>query len=360
MTTGETPTPNPDTPTPSTAKPDTTAEKQSKKIDKLTNWSLRRGIRSEPIIAEPNWARNIASIHPGILNFAIAVLSALTGVAFGNKNWIAGILLIIFIGTCFGLDTLRDHRDIALEKERDEIQKDAVHSIMHALTDCTQGIGDALHIQGKQQRDKQIAAARRAIMSTVGQRIGPPEGVRANLFEVCNTSPTMLKASTFVHDGRQNHHSKRTFTMDDESLIVAVENNQGRYVYDTTDLIDENGNPLEYGCFAVMPVSTGERLFGLLTVDSQNPYDIDRFHGGVLLNHFASLLCLTYVRDDGAKSVPVGTSRDVAHRRADADANGDGDGDGDGKSGLEATRVEAHHPEAPEQREGCTDDQQEG
>lgn len=319
---------------------------------KLKDWSLRRTARTEPILAEPTWARNIASINPTILNAAIVILSVLASITVGADNWIATAAVIVFIILCFGLDALRDRRDVSLEKERDEIQRDAIHSIMHALTDGTQGISDALHIPAKPQRDKQVAAARRAIMSTVRAQIGPADGVRANLFEVCNTSPIELEASTFVHDGRQNHHSTRTFTMEDESLRVAVENNQGRYVPDTSQMTDEKGNPLEYGCFAVMPVSTGDKLFGLLTVDSTNPEDIDRFHGRVLLNHFASLLCLTYVKDESAQSVPVGTARDVAQRHTGAGAEGD--------DSANMTMVEAYHPDTPEQREGCTDVPQEG
>ncbi|MDP9852416.1 hypothetical protein [Corynebacterium lowii] len=276
----------------------------------IMGYPFSNKIHKEPVLPEPTWARNIASINPVVLNAAIAISSILAS-SFFNKNWIAFALALAIIIACFILDNLRDRRNFSLEEEWDKTQRDAIESIIKTLTDGTQGIGDALHISDKKERDKQIAAARKAIMSVVRERIGPNEGVRANLFEVHSDDPIELKASPFVHGGRQNHHSSRRFTLEDESLRIAVESNQGRYEPDTTDFSDTNGKPLEYGCFAVMPVSTGDKLFRLLTVDSEYPWDIDNFHGKILLNHFASLLCLTYIKDENAKSIPIATARDT-------------------------------------------------
>ncbi|MBV7295421.1 hypothetical protein KRX51_05745 [Corynebacterium sp. TAE3-ERU12] len=320
------------------------------KLRSLLSHALKGGGQNEPILREPTWARYIASVHPNVLNFIIVVLSCFAGAQISNgRIWIVALIFIL-IAICFGLNMLSERRDRDVEEERSEIQEEAVRSIIFALTDTTQAISHALHTNKKVERDTEIAAARRAILASVRERIGPPEGVRANLFEVSNTSPVELSASKYGHDGRLNHHSKRIFTVNDRTLRVAIENNQGRYIKDTSELEETSEKALDYDCFAVMPVSTGDELFGLLTVDSKNAGDIDEFHGTALLNQFASLLSLTYVGKNAENdAVPIGPlGADAGQHAAD---------DRDGGIGVPASNMGQDQLETSERLEGSADDE---
>lgn len=256
----------------------------------------------DPVLPEPKWARRISTIPPLIFQAMVVFGSASAGY-FGVEH----LPITVLCGTLalFGLilGKLRDGRKKVLEQERHHAQMNALDSIVRELTQATQDVGDTFNVEDQKLRDMRLNNARRNILSMVKDRLGPGTGVRVNLFLVTNIEPVELRASSWGHGGRQNQRSTRVFTIHDESLRLAMSLNEGRYEPDTSEISDETFN---YQCFATMPVSNADKLYGLLTVDAPEADDIDHFEATVLLNQFASLLALTFAKDPQALSVPIG------------------------------------------------------
>ncbi|GAA4789478.1 hypothetical protein CCANI_00500 [Corynebacterium canis] len=263
----------------------------------------------DPVLPEPKWARRISTIHPIVFQSMVVFGSAAAAVA-GTERLPIAILCgaVAFFGLVLG--RLRDSRKKVLEQERRASQKAAVESVLQELTQATQDVGDTLNVEDRKLREIRLNNARRNILSMVKDRLGPGSGVRVNLFLVTNTDPVELRAASWGHDGRQNQRSNRVFTAADESLRLAMHLNEGRYESDTNEI---KGEDFAYECFATMPVSSADKLYGLLTVDAPEADDIDRFEATVLLNQFASLLALTFITDAHCLSVPVGENAHQFH-----------------------------------------------
>lgn len=263
----------------------------------------------DPVLPEPKWAKRISTIPPIIFQSFVVSGAAAAGY-FGVDHLPIAVLCgaVALFGLILG--KLRDGRRKVLEKERHTAQMVALESIVRELTRATQDLGDTFNVQDHAFHEMRLNNTRRTILSLVKDRLGPGSGVRVNLFLVTNIDPIELRAATWGHDGRKSQRSNRIFTANDESLRLALHLNEGRYEPDTSEIPDEKFN---YECFATMPVSNADKLFGLLTVDAPEADDIDRFEATILLNQFASLLALTFINDPQALSVPIGDNATQLH-----------------------------------------------
>ncbi|MDO5077714.1 hypothetical protein [Corynebacterium sp.] len=263
----------------------------------------------DPVLPEPKWAKRISTIHPLLFQAMVVFGSAAAAIAGAERLPIAILCgVVAFFGLVLG--RLRDSRKKVLEQERRASQMAALESIVRELTQATQDVGDTLSVKDHTLREIRLNNVRRSILAMVKDRLGPGNGVRVNLFLVTNTDPVELRAASWAHDSRQSQRSNRVFTPADESLRLAMRLNEGRYESDTTEL---KGEEFAYECFATMPVSSADKLYGLLTVDAPEADDIDHFEATVLLNQFASLLALTFISDAQALAVPVGENAQHFH-----------------------------------------------
>lgn len=246
-------------------------------------------------LPETRWAARITSISPYATNSIIVLGSLIGGGFLGHKLWSWGVLCGLAIAIGVFLDSQRDTRENRIANEKRELEIQAVRDLVRILIDTSQGTCDALSIEEKRKRQESLAAARRAILSTIRRSIGPSNGLRVNFFEVSESDPPTLKASAYGHEGRDNHRSTRTFTLNDESFNLAFKHNQGRFIEDAQAAgLDD---PLPYQTFATMPVSSEDYLYGMITVDSPDAGDIDVFEAKELLNLYASQFALTFMSD---------------------------------------------------------------
>lgn len=260
-------------------------------------------------LTETRWAARLTSVNPHVTNLFIVLGSLGGGALLSSREWLWASLtaLVILIG--IALDYFRDNREETIVREREAIQQQAIKDLVHTIVDTSQGTCDALTLEEKKSRDNNLAAARRAILSTVRRTIGPDTGVRVNFFEVKKVDPPSLQASTYGHEGRQNHRSTTTFTLEDESFRLALQYNQGRFVEDAYE--EKITKPPSYQTFATMPVSSDNVFYGLLTVDSPDAGDISEFEAKELLNLWASQLALTFANSKGEKCLKIGDTGDV-------------------------------------------------
>lgn len=276
--------------------------------------------QSTVVLREPQWAARVSSIRPSITNAFVALGSIFAGWIFDENKALsalaAGIVVIALVA-----DHLRELRNDAVENEKLAYQEEAIRSLVHTTVDSLQGIGDAVVISGKHERERNVSAARRAILSAVRQNIGPDSGLRVNFFEVVNVENPSLEASSYGHEGRLNHRSTRVFTLRDKSMQKALLKNEGRFVEDTEDLQFrgecKDRKPPIYGTFATMPVSTADHLFGILTVDAMEAGSIARFEAETMLNLFASQLALTFAGDTSALKLEIGEHYELENLERD-------------------------------------------
>lgn len=261
-------------------------------------------------LREPRWVANLASLRPSVSNAFIVFGCLAAGAFLSNREWWFATICSVIIAFGLILDHLRESRVQVVFQNRQEIEKEAVKDLVHTVIDTLQGTCDALTAGDKKSRDKALAAARRAILSTVRRSIGPDTGVRVNFFEVVPGSPPKLEASSYGHEGRHNHRSARVFTFKDESFKLALQCNTGRFVEDAYS--QELTCPPSYQTFATMPVSSEKFLYGMLTIDSPKKGDITDFEAKDLLNLFASELALTFSSEDSREmALEIGhTSQD--------------------------------------------------
>ncbi|NWO07654.1 MAG: hypothetical protein HLX50_18750 [Alteromonadaceae bacterium] len=244
-------------------------------------------------LPEASWAAKATSVSPHVTNFIVVIGSLVGGVSFGQGSWSWGILCGVFIAMGIILDYLRDRREVQISTEKRNLQQQAIKDLVHTLIDTSQGTCDALSIEEKRRREASLAAARKAILSTIRRSIGPENGVRVNFFEVAEDSAPTLRASTYAHEGRSNHRSTRIFDLHDESLKLALCHNQGRFIVDAKAAgLDSE---LPYQTFATMPVSSENYLYGMITVDSPEAGDINEFEAKEHLNLYASQFALTFM-----------------------------------------------------------------
>ena len=254
-------------------------------------------------------AAKVTSVSPHVTNFVAVIGSLAAGALLKDGSWFWGILVGVAVAISIFLDYQRDARTARVSNEKGLLQQQAVKDLVLTLIDTTQGTSDALSIEEKRPRQESLASARRAILSTVQQSIGPENGVRVNLFEVTCLEPPTLEASGHGHVGRDNHRSTRVFTSEDETLQLALYRNQGRFVEDTH--LAEIDSSLPYQTFATMPVSSEKYLYGILTVDSPVAGDINEFEAKRLLNLYASQFALTFMSDlKNAMRLPIGRGAD--------------------------------------------------
>lgn len=260
-------------------------------------------------LPETRWAARLTSVNPHVTNTVVVIGSLVGGALLSSQEWGWASLIAVVILVGIALDHFRDSREETIVKEREAIQQQAIKDLVHTIVDTSQGTCDALTLEEKRSRDNNLAAARRAILSTVRRTIGPDTGVRVNFFEVKKVNPPSLEASTYGHEGRQNHRSATIFTLADESFRLALHYNQGRFV---EDAYAEKITPApSYQTFATMPVSSDNVFYGLLTVDSPHTGDITEFEAKELLNLWASQLALTFANSKGEKCLKIGDTGDV-------------------------------------------------
>src|SRR5699024_7771410 len=172
------------------------------------------------------------SVSPHVTNFIAVIGSLSAGAPLKDGSWPWGMLVGIVIAISIFGEYRRDARTARISKEKRRLHQQPVKDLVLTLIDTTQGTSDALSIEEKRPRQESLASARRAILSTVQQSIGPENGVRVNFFEVTCLDPPTLEASGHGHVGRDNHRSTRVFTSEDETLQLALYRNQGRFVED--------------------------------------------------------------------------------------------------------------------------------
>ncbi|WP_257203166.1 GAF domain-containing protein [Corynebacterium cystitidis] len=144
----------------------------------------------------------------------------------------------------------------------------------------------------------------KAVLQTVRNRLGPETGVRSCLFVVDHENTTQLKAWRLGEDGRLEPPSTRVFKAGDKTFDLAIAKLE-RFVEDVNELKDAAGlqRPLRYETFAAYPVSTDEKLYGILTIDAPQPGDI----GGrdrALLGFFAAILTITFSAQKDSRAIP--------------------------------------------------------
>jgi len=255
----------------------------------------------QPTLPEPPWLAWLSGTNKVLVQTGNTIAILLAGVFLGQKTYLAGVLCVFISLVCFLLDFLREGRNRKLIQQKEQQNEHQLESMLITLTDVGQSISSALMIADKRLRDRAVGLVRGAMLEMVHQRIGPPKGVRVNLFTVVDIDQPRMEALSVAHAGRVDHKSTRVFTMADESMKIAVENNQGRFVRNVAEINEQ----VPYGTFAVMPVSTENKLFGIITVDAPKPGDITQFEASVVLNLFAALFTLTFVRDQEALSLAI-------------------------------------------------------
>ena len=182
-----------------------------------------------------------------------------------------------------------------------EVEVVRLLSELHTSSRCVLQASD--NLRTRMQREG-LKLARGQILMQVRHMLGKnKEGVRANLFEVQEGSRVIGPAS-IGNAGSAGIPSTRTFYPESETYKSALAG-RALLVRDTSEIQDED---LSYGCFLAAPVVTGQKLLGILAVDSPDPGDLVDYDVHLLMQ-FASLIAITdMLGPDTPPCVPLGTA----------------------------------------------------
>jgi len=176
-------------------------------------------------------------------------------------------------------------------------------------------VAGGMRDMSKQVLVHQMEQAQYAILKTVRNRLGPEQGVRSCMFVVDPEKPDQLKA--WINDGRLEPPSTRTFGRDDKTFQLAIAK-LDRFVEDIETLEEENfPRPLRYRTFATWPISTDEKLYGILTIDAPEPGNIGE-RDRALLSYFAAILTVTFAVQKDAHAIQRSDFKDMWENNANA------------------------------------------
>ncbi|WJY96185.1 hypothetical protein CFELI_13030 [Corynebacterium felinum] len=172
-----------------------------------------------------------------------------------------------------------------------ELQKNYELEISKLLDELNISLVQVLDVGNRADKKRNhdaFVGARKAIVVLVRNQLGSTNGVRVNHFEVDQTQTKLIPVSNRSSVGGERI-STRIFTENDETFNLACKG-QSRLETDTSNLDEDE---LPYETFVTAPIIAGNRLYGLLTVDSEKKGDLGEFDKSLLI-HFASQMAVTY------------------------------------------------------------------
>ncbi|WP_257160452.1 GAF domain-containing protein [Corynebacterium cystitidis] len=293
--------------------------------ESLDNEPEKRAEDEVVVRESPQWAEKLSKAPEWATTILFMLAGAFLSPIFTAQNfwtWILLALAVVLTSVAGFLTAVRNERENdlsesytkrlksekqALNDEQEEKLRRLDASYMALLEEMalsTFMVAGALKDMRKEALAHSMEIVQKAVLQTVRNRLGPETGVRSCLFVVDPENTTQLKAWRLGEDGRLEPPSTRVFKAGDKTFDLAIAKLE-RFVEDVNELKDAAGlqRPLRYETFAAYPVSTDEKLYGILTIDAPQPGDI----GGrdrALLGFFAAILTITFSAQKDLRAIP--------------------------------------------------------
>lgn len=213
------------------------------------------------------------------------------------------LVLLLVYGTALAVGAKwRKDQEISVDEAIRRNNSDQEHQVLRLLNEINMTIAHVLkssdNLATKTQRAG-LLGPRATLLMSARNMIGPDDGVRANLFEVDGESNCIVPAKSGSTSG-VHEQSRREFGPGDETYRQALAG-RTRFEKDTAQLEED----VPYGTFLVAPIITGQRLFGLITVDSPDSGDLTEYDEKLLIQ-YASQLAVTFALDrDNSSSIDL-------------------------------------------------------
>ncbi|KQB86233.1 GAF domain-containing protein [Corynebacterium lowii] len=263
----------------------------------------RKTLGENVVVEEPTWLRWIASCPqalPPLLMSLAAIPGAFIRETDGHLDWWWLALTGLMIITGGTLTAMRMGREEKVQKKMDEETRRRLMEEGETYEFYLEQIGVAIYLlvnglmaTTPSSLKVQMEIVRKSILGLIRSYLGPETvGVRANLFIVDRVDPPRLVAWGWGHEGGSGTPSRRVFEPGDKTFDLALRKYE-RYEPDTAHLPMAERSHRGYGSFATYPVSSNDKLFGIVTIDAPRANDIQPLDV-VLLGYYAGMLAITF------------------------------------------------------------------
>lgn len=260
-------------------------------------------------LEEADWARRLASTPKWVTSSLLMVASGFIGTFISNPSW----GYAVGMATCFllavPLIVIRNKREESLQnafvrqlEDSYRNTESAYRSIIDEMTLTSFMVSHGMTDLNKRPLASQMDIVRTSVLLTVRNRLGPDDGVRACMFVVDPEHPDSLIAGKWGTNGRTDPPSTRRFRGGDKTFDLAIAK-LPRFEKDVKKTEENASEPYRYQTFATYPISTDEKLYGILTIDAPSTGDIGE-RDLALLSFFASILTITFAIQKDSLAIP--------------------------------------------------------